>query len=79
MYSMVYTVQAIPAVSQCAELGIISTVKPLIKDTPKEDKPPNKGQVISTRVYTLYRKSLLKEDNLSTKRTNRLVPIENHF
>ena len=31
------------------------------------DKPPNKGQVESTRVYTLYRKSPLKEDNLSTK------------
>ena len=42
-------------------------MKPLIKDTPKEDKPPNKGQAESTLVYTLYRKSLLKEDNLSTK------------
>ena len=38
-------------------------VKPLIKDTPKEDKPPNKGQAEST----LYRKSRLKEDNLSTE------------
>ena len=35
--------------------------------TPKEDKPPNKGQAESTLVYTLYRKSPLKEDNLSTK------------
>ena len=43
------------------------TVKPRIKDTPKEDKPPNKGQVKSTPVYTVYRKSPLKEDNLSTK------------
>ena len=42
-------------------------MKPPIKDTPKEDKPPNKGQAESTRVYTLYRKSPLKEDNLSTK------------
>ena len=32
-------------------------------DTPKEDKPPNKGQAESTHVYTLP----LKEDNLSTK------------
>ena len=42
-------------------------MKPLIKDTLKEDKPPNKGQAESTRVYTLYRKSPLKEDNLATK------------
>ena len=38
-------------------------MKPLIKDTPKEDKPPNKGQAVNT----LYRTSPLKEDNLSTK------------
>ena len=38
-------------------------MEPLIKDTPKEDKP-NKGQAESTHVY---RKSPLKEDNLSTK------------
>ena len=37
-------------------------MKPPIKDTPKEDKPPNKGQAESTLVYTLYRKSPLKED-----------------
>ena len=37
-----------------------STVKPPVKDTPKEDKPPNKGQAKSTLVP-------LKEDNLSTK------------
>ena len=42
-------------------------MKPPIKDTPKEDKPPNKGQAKSILVYTLYRKSPLKEDNLSTK------------
>ena len=30
------------------------TVKPLIKDNPEEDKPPNKGQA---PIYTLYRKS----------------------
>ena len=41
------------------------TVKPPIKDTPKEDKP-NKGQAKSTLAYTLCRKSPLKEDNLST-------------
>ena len=43
------------------------TVTPPIKDTPKEDKPPNKGQAEITLVYTLHRKSPLKEDNLSTK------------
>ena len=42
-------------------------MKPPRKDTPKEDKPPNKGQPESTLVYALYRKLLLKEDNLSTK------------
>ena len=42
-------------------------MKPLIKDTPKEDKPPNKGQAESTLVYILHRKSRLKEDNLSKK------------
>ncbi len=36
-------------------------------DTPKEDKPPNKGQTKSSDVYTLYTKQPLKEDNLSTK------------
>ena len=30
-------------------------------------QPPNKGQAKSTHVYTLYRKSPLKEDNLSAK------------
>ena len=48
---------------------ISKTVKPLIRTLQKrkEDKPPNKGQVESTLVYTLYRKLSLKEDNLSTK------------
>ena len=45
----------------------VATVKPPIKDTPKEDKPPNKGQAKSTLLYTLHGKSPLKEDNLSTK------------
>ena len=49
------------------ELQNLGLVKPPIKNTPKEDKPPNKGQAKSTHVYTLYRKSPLKEDNLSTK------------
>ena len=40
--------------------------KPLIKDTLKEDKPHHKGQANSTLVYTLHRKSPLKEDNLSS-------------
>ena len=39
----------------------------MIKDTPKEDKPPNRGQAESTYVNTLYRESPLKENNLSTK------------
>ena len=43
------------------------TVKPPTKDTPKEDKPPNRGQAETTPVYTLYRKSPPKDDNLSTK------------
>ena len=43
------------------------TVRPPIKDTLKEDKPPNKGQAESICVYTLYRKSPLKEDNFSIK------------
>ena len=42
-------------------------MKPPIKDTLKEDKPPNKGQAESTLVYALYRKSPLKEDNLSAE------------
>ena len=29
---------------------LLHTVKPPIKDTPKEDKPPNKGQVESTHL-----------------------------
>ena len=41
-------------------------MKPLIKDTLKKDKPPNKGQAESTRVYTLCRKSPLKEDKDKT-------------
>ena len=49
-------------------MNYIAIVKPPIKDTPKEDKPPNKGQAESIFVYTLYRiKSPLREDNLSTK------------
>ena len=39
----------------------IYTVKPPIKDTPKEDKPPNKGQAESTLVYTYTPQ---KEDSL---------------
>ena len=35
---------------------LMDTVKPPIRDTPKEDKPPNKGQAESTLVYTLYGK-----------------------
>ena len=46
------------------------TVKPPIKDTPEDDKPPNKGQAETTHVRTLYRISSLKEDNFSTKDKN---------
>ena len=42
-------------------------MRPLVKDTLKEDKPPNKRQAKSTLVYTLYRIMPLKEDNLSAK------------
>ena len=44
------------------------------KGHPERGQTPNKGQAESTHVYTLYRKSPLKEDNLSTKRTKLLVP-----
>ena len=37
----------------------------LIKDTLKEETSLYKGQAESTLVYTFYRKSPLKEDNLS--------------
>ena len=40
------------SLSAASELGL----KPPIKDTPKEDKPLNKGQTKSTVVYTLYTK-----------------------
>ena len=59
----------------CSSRAIITdTVKPLIKDTPKEDKPPNKGRVESTLVYTLS----LNEDDLSTKgkKVNSLQRVE---
>ena len=52
------------------------TVKPPIKDTTKEDKPPNKGQAESILVYTLYRKSLLKEDNLSSSIKDKMAGPE---
>ena len=42
-------------------------MKSPIKDTPKEDKSPTKEQAESSRVHTLYRKSSLKKENLSTK------------
>ena len=38
-----------------------------IKDTPKEDRPPNKGQAENTLVYTLYKKLPLKEDIVFTR------------
>ena len=53
--------------------GCLHAVKPLIKDNPKEDKPPNKGQAESTPVHTLYKITsersidLCREVNLSTK------------
>ena len=40
-------------------------MKPPIKDIPKEDKTSQQRTI--TLVYTLYIKSPLKEDNLSTK------------
>ena len=40
----------------------------MIKDLAKKDKPPNKGQLnYNYSMYTLRRKSPLKEDNLSIK------------
>ena len=58
--------QKVPNLSS-RKLHNVSTVRPPIKDTLKEDKPPNKGQAESTLVYTLYRISPLKEDNISAK------------
>ena len=54
----------------------MNTVKPQIKDTSKEDKPLNKGQAVSTLVYTLYRKLPRAErgQRTSLQRTKRLVP-----
>ena len=46
---------------------ITISVKIPIKDTPKEDKSPNKGQAKNTRIYTHSKESPLKENNLSTK------------
>ena len=48
--------------------GVPDTVKPPIKDTPKEDKTSQQRTCRKySCIYTLYRKSPLKEDNLSTK------------
>ena len=38
---------------ECELLVRTIIVKSPIKDTPKEDKPPNKGQAESTLVYTI--------------------------
>ena len=38
---------------QLERVSIIGTVKPPIKDTPKEDKHPNKGQPEYSCVHTL--------------------------
>ena len=57
--------QVCPVLTCGAWLLVGGAVKPLIKDTPKEDKPPNRGQAETTLVYTFYRKPPLKEDNLS--------------
>ncbi len=58
MQNAVVTVDSREAASKEAGDIILSkvklaTVKPPIKDTPREDKPPNKGQTKSTLVYTL--------------------------
>ena len=37
----------------CSDPVYWYTVRPPIKDTPKEDKPPNKRQAKSTLLYTL--------------------------
>ena len=60
--------------------GCLHAVKPLIKDNPKEDKPPNKGQAESTPVHTLYKitsergQLTFVERLTSLQRTKRLVP-----
>ena len=48
-----------------------TTVKPLIKDTPKEDKPPyvQKDSLEIAIIHSVQKKTS-KEDNLSSKRRN---------
>ena len=53
-----------------------SKVKAQIKGTPKEDKPPNKGQAESTRVHTLHRKSPLKKRTASQVTEDKMADPE---
>ena len=61
----------VPSLGRLLDLSLLKfnthTAKPPIKDTLREDKPPNRGHAESMLAYILYRKSPLKEDNLSTK------------
>ena len=56
-------------------VNLISTVKPLIKDTPKEDKPPNKGHttMYSSIIIHSVQNNLRKRTNLPTKDILKLV------
>ena len=53
----------------CAE-NLEYTVKLLIKDTLKEDKPPNKGQAENTLVYIIYKKITSERGQTSQQRTS---------
>ena len=50
-------------------------MKPPIKDTLKEDKPPNKGHTKSTLVHTLYKITSERGQLTSLQRTNEWVPM----
>ena len=52
----------------------LSTVELPIKDTPKEDRPPNKGQAESILLYTHSILNHLRKRTTSLQRTKQLVP-----
>ena len=51
------------------------TVKRLVKDTPKEDKPPNKGQADNTFAYTLYKKITSEKKTKDEIADSKEVPL----
>ena len=63
-HSVYYVLVVYSLVVHTIYSSLYSTVKPPIKDTPKEDKPLNKGQ---TKCTNSVQNNLFKEDNPSTK------------